>query len=66
MRIAIGKVSSHIFGLTTEDFEYKQTSNSLVGTYSHSDSKIKVFTRTHEQSSTFEYDLILKIRIAQN
>lgn len=53
-------------GLQPEDFEYKQTSNSLVGTYSHSDSKIKVFTQTHGQSSTFEYDLILKIRIAQN
>ncbi|MCT1380919.1 AAA family ATPase [Bacillus sp. p3-SID196] len=47
-------------GLQPEDFEYKQTSNSLVGTYSHSDSKIKVFTQTHGQSSTFEYDLILK------
>lgn len=46
--------------LQPEDYEYKKTSNSLVGTYSHSDSKIKVFTQTHGQSSTFEYDLILK------
>lgn len=46
--------------LQPEDYEYKQTSNSLVGTYSHSDSKIKAFTQTHGQSSTFEYDLILQ------
>ncbi|MDC2865326.1 ATP-dependent nuclease [Bacillus sp. BP-3] len=46
--------------LQPEEYEYKQTSNSLVGTYNQYDSKIKVFTQTYGQSSTFEYDLVLK------
>ncbi|PGB02042.1 ATP-dependent nuclease [Bacillus toyonensis] len=46
--------------LQPEKYEYKQTSNSLVGTYNQYDSKIKVFTQSYGQSSTFEYDLVLK------
>ncbi|WP_185148061.1 hypothetical protein [Peribacillus simplex] len=41
-------------------YEYKPTSNSLVEAYSESVSKIRVFTQTYGQSSTFEYDLVLK------
>ncbi|UKS60775.1 ATP-dependent nuclease [Bacillus toyonensis] len=46
--------------LQPEEYEYKQTSNALVGTYNQHDSKIKVFTQTYGKSSTFEYDVVLK------
>lgn len=46
--------------LQPEEYEYKQTSNTLVGTYNQHDSKIKVFTQTYGKSSTFEYDVVLK------
>ncbi|MBK5503547.1 ATP-dependent endonuclease [Bacillus sp. TH12] len=46
--------------LQPKEYEYKQTSNALVGTYNQHDSKIKVFTQTYGKSSTFEYDVVLK------